>query len=173
MTHPTAAKTESEAWCEDIHSALKDFSVVSELAGEKLVPGELIVESLPAPHEYPRRWPKGKMAIYGFWLNGEWLKIGQVSPNSRERYIYQHYNKDSSGSNLAKSIANDPSMQGDILCLDKAELREWIKRETSRVNILMPSTMSRGLRLLLEAFLHVRLRPRYEGSSRSERKRSD
>ena len=47
--------------------------------------------------------------------------------------------------------------------LDKTSLAAWIKRETSRVNILLPESRGRRLRLLLEAFLHTRLRPRYEG----------
>ena len=40
---------------------------------------------------------------------------------------------------------------------------EWIERETSRVNILLPSTRGKKLLSLLEIFLHVRLRPKYEG----------
>jgi len=39
----------------------------------------------------------------------------------------------------------------------------WISAETHRVNILLSARREPELLALLEAFLHLRLRPRYEG----------
>ena len=38
----------------------------------------------------------------------------------------------------------------------------WLKVSTCRVNLLLPAQHSRNLLALLETFLHVRLKPRYE-----------
>ncbi len=163
MTQPTDVQTEPEAWCEDITSALEDFSIVSELAGEEIVFEDEDVEFLPAPHVPPSRLPTGRMAIYGFWFDGNCLKIGKAGPKTKERYTSQHYNINSAKSTLAKSISKDPSLSEHVDGLNSGDLRDWIKRETSRVNVLMSSTRSKHILALLEAFLHARLKPRYEG----------
>ena len=102
------------------------------------------------------------MAVYGFWYDGQWLKIGKVSPNSNALYVSQHYNKGSAMSTLAGSLANDPRT-GLVAEFDTNDAGAWIRTATSRVNILLPATRHLALLSLLEAFLHVRLRPRYEG----------
>ena len=152
-----------ESWREDILSALEDFSVISGLAKNRIVLGSRDVEFLSAPHR-PRTLPTGKMAVYGFWLNGEWLKIGQAGPKSNARYTSQHYTG-SAQSTLSGSLRKDVAMRNAAGLEDDAltEWAAWIKRETSRVNILLPSTQSKSLLSLLESFLHVRLNPRYEG----------
>ncbi len=146
-------------WRRDIWLALEDFRTVSDLAGSKIVFEKEDVEFLHKP-----RLPTGKMAIYGFWFDGAWLKIGQAGPNSGPRYTYQHYGF-KVGSTLAKSLSSDESMR-KIAGLEKDDESgwgEWIEHETSRVNILLTSTRGKNLLSLLEAFLHVRLHPKYEG----------
>jgi hypothetical protein len=101
------------------------------------------------------------MAIYAFWSNGEWLKIGQAGPKSAARYTSQHYNPNSSMSNLAKSLANDLRMK-EVLGFDSQNPGQWVKGSACRVNILLPSDKRQELLSLLEVFLHARLRPRYE-----------
>jgi len=147
-------------WREDVGSALRDFAAVSELAGERADLGHADVEFLRAPHK-PGSLPKGKMAVYGFWWDGTWLKIGKAGEKSNARYVSQHYTGNAPSS-LAGSIRNDERMRC-ISDLDGKDLAAWIKRETSRVNILLPATRNKALMSLLEAFLHVRLHPRYEG----------
>lgn len=141
--------------------ALNDFVTVADLAGEPIMLDELIVEFLPAPHRPPSHLPDGKMAVYAFWWNGEWLKIGKVGPNSNARYVSQHYSG-SAMSTLAGSLANDPQMV-NIKGFDRLKPDEWIKKSTCRVNILMSAGQRKEVLSLLEAFLHARLRPRYEG----------
>jgi len=102
------------------------------------------------------------MAVYGFWNDGIWLKLGKAGPKSQARYTSQHYNKGNAQSTLAGSLTNDPQMRV-VAGFDLQNPGAWIKVSTCRVNILLPSQRRKELLSLLEAFLHVRLRPRYEG----------
>ncbi|BCS32691.1 hypothetical protein TBR22_A19130 [Luteitalea sp. TBR-22] len=101
------------------------------------------------------------MAVYGFWGHGRWLKVGIAGPKSGARFCSQHYRAGSAPSTLAASLAADPEMAA-IAGFDPADAGAWIKSATHRVNILMPTSEPRELLALLEAFLHLRLRPRYE-----------
>lgn len=148
-------------WRDEIVSVLEAFVTVAELAGEHIKVDEIKVEILPAPHKQPPSLPSGKMAVYAFWWDGEWLKIGQVGPNSGARFTSQHYTG-SAMSTLAGSLAKDPRME-QVIGFDKQNPGEWIKKSTCRVNILVPSQRRKELLSLLEAFLHIRLKPRYEG----------
>ena len=149
-------------WHDDIDSAIVAFVGVAELAGEIFQPGDVVVEYLDAPHRQPSNLPTGKMAIYAFWWNETWLKIGKAGPKSAARYTSQHYNPNSSKSNLAKSLMNDQKMI-KVAGFDVSNPVEWLKGSTCRVNILMSLQRRKELLSLLEAFLHVRLNPRYEG----------
>jgi len=151
-------------WRKEIETALIAFVTVSQLANDPVQLGDLEVEFLDAPHVSPAKLPSRKMAIYGFWWNGTWLKIGKAGPNSNARYTYQHYDAMSAQSTLAGSLANDLQMN-KVIGFDKQNPGEWIKASTCRVNILIAKYRRRELLSLLEAFLHVRLHPRYEGLS--------
>ncbi len=148
-------------WRKEMEEALAAFITVVELAGDPIKLDDLQVEYWSAPHKAPSNLPAGKMAIYAFWWNDEWLKIGKAGPNSGPRYVSQHYTG-SAISTLAGSLANDPRMQ-EVHGFDRQHLGEWIKRSTCRVNILVSARKRKEVLSLLEAFLHVRLVPRYEG----------
>jgi hypothetical protein len=148
-------------WRKDIEDALMAFVTVAKLAGEPITLDEFNVEYLPAPHKQPSSLPKGKMAIYAFCWNNEWLKIGKAGPNSNARYTSQHYTG-SALSTLAGSLANDPH-KCNFIGIDRQDLGRWIKKSTCRVNILIPDHRRKDLLSLLEVFLHSRLRPHYEG----------
>jgi len=122
---------------------------------------DLAVEFLEAPHNPPSSLPDGKMAVYGFWYSGEWLKVGMAGSKSQARYTSQHYNPASAGSTLAASLAKDPRMSG-APGFSAAAPGEWIRSHTNRVNVLIPNEHGTLLLALLEAFMHVRLKPRYE-----------
>jgi len=149
-------------WSGEIAEALAAFVTVADLAGAPIARGEIETEFLAAPHRPPAFLPAGKMAVYGFWWNGIWLKIGKAGPKSSARYTSQHYSLHSAQSTLAKSLAKDPDML-TVAAFDPRNPGPWIKRSTHRVNILLPSERPKELLSLLEAFLHLRLRPRYEG----------
>jgi hypothetical protein len=87
---------------------------------------------------------------------------GKVGPKSQARYISQHYNAASARSTLAASLIHDARM-ASVTGFSTAMPGDWIMRATCRVNILVPMQMGPALLSLLEAFLHVRLNPIYEG----------
>ena len=149
-------------WKDEIERALADFITVTQLAGDPLQIEEIKVEYLVAPHKPPSSLPNGKMAIYAFWWDGVWLKVGKAGPKSEARYVSQHYNAGSAQSTLAASLNNDPRMN-TVTGFHPLGPSGWIKASTCRVNILLPSSRKKNLLSLLEAFLRARLSPRYEG----------
>jgi hypothetical protein len=149
-------------WRANITAALAAFRTVAEGAGSPVPEKDLMVDFCDAPHEAPKCLPAGKVAIYGFWGNGVWLKIGKAGPKSNARYTSQHYNTGSAQSTLARSLAECPTMRS-VAGFDAARPGDWIKGSTYRVNILLPERYNGPVLALLEAYLHVRLKPRYEG----------
>lgn len=147
-------------WRTEIIGAIEDFLSAAEIAGKKLNHSDFEIEYLEAPHRSPSNLPKGKMAIYGFWYDGKWLKIGRVGPKSNARYTNQHYNPNGGRSTLAKSLLNDSSIWNGRV--QPENIGEWIKNNTNRVNILLDSKHGLILLAFLEAFLHLRSEPRYE-----------
>ncbi len=109
----------------------------------------------------------GYMAVYTFALGDKWLKVGQVSKNSNQRYKYDHYKTDK-GSTLARSLINDPKMVKDY-SLDKSNVRDWIKNHCDRYDVWIDSTRFSNPTIVLnfvEGLLQYNLNPRYEGKYR-------
>lgn len=150
------------SWIDDISKAIASFRAVAESAGVDLCSADFTLEFCTAPHAPPKSLPRGKVAVYGFWGNGTWLKIGKAGPKSNARYTSQHYNVGSAMSTLAQSLADCPTMKA-VPGFDSQRPGDWIKGSTHRVNILLPERHNGSVLALLEAYLHVRLRPRYEG----------
>jgi hypothetical protein len=148
-------------WKSMVSDAVKDFQTVADLARCPLGSNDFQIEYLESPHKPPSRLPLGKMAVYGFWHEGEWMKIGLAGPNSSARYTSQHYNQNSAQSTLAGSLCRDPRV---AICkgFDISAPGNWIKTRCHRVNILLDSRYGPLVLAMLEAFLHLRLRPRYE-----------
>jgi hypothetical protein len=151
----------TDDWRSQVEAALDAFVAVATLAQTTLSPAQIEVTFLDAPHTPPSSLPAGRMAVYGYWGNGAWLKIGIAGPKSQARYTSQHYSLRSAPSTLAKSLAGDGRM---LSCngFDARAPAGWIKSSCHRVNILLPMECGRDVLALLEAFLHVRLKPRYE-----------
>jgi hypothetical protein len=149
-------------WRNDIERGLTDFLAVTQLAGHPITACELTCELHPAPHRPPSRLPVGMMAVYCFWGDGCWLKVGKAGPNSQARYTSQHYNPASAPSTLAASLVRDARMKS-IDGFAHAQPGNWIKTSCCRVNILISAKLRPEMLSLLEAFLHARLMPRYEG----------
>ena len=149
------------SWRDDIKTTLSDFVTVSELARDPIRRDEIEVEFLDAPHRAPSRLPVGKMAIYGFWRDGEWLKIGKAGPKSQARYTSQHYGLNAM-STLAKTLIKAHAVQ-PFAGFDPEIPGDWIRASTHRVNILIDAERGNAMLSLIEAFLHARLKPRYEG----------
>lgn len=148
-------------WKSMIGEAVKDFQTVTELARSPLCSDDFQIEFLECPHKPPSCLPSGKMAVYGFWHDVEWLKIGLAGPNSNARYTSQHYNPNSAQSTLSGSLCRDPRT-ANCAGFDVAAPGNWIKSHCCRANILLDCKHGPLVLAMLEAFLHLRLTPRYE-----------
>lgn len=149
------------SWQPQMAEALADFVEVAQLAGATLKLGDLHVEYCPAPHRTPTRLPPGMMALYAFHGAGGWLKVGIAGQQSQARFTSQHYNAGSAPSTLAASLCKDSTVSA-LPEWDPQCVGDWIRGNCHRVNVLVPASLGRPLLALLEAFLHVRLQPRYE-----------
>ena len=146
---------------------VRDFVQVANLSGFVINAEAIKHEVLPAPHK-ARSLPSGKQAAYVFSLarpDTTVLKIGKVGPRSNARFLSQHYNPNSSGSNLAKSLLLHPETwrQLGIASLREDTVGDWLKEHTARDHFYMNADQSKLLLNLLETFLHGRLRPLFEG----------
>lgn len=121
------------------------------------------------PHSPPSRLPKGKVAVYIFSDKERVLKVGQVGPNSQPRYTSHHYNSESSGSNLSKSLLEDEHARQKH-GLSQETVGEWIKKNTDRVNFIINADYYGPILNLFEAFVQCRLNPVYEGHASRSRK---
>lgn len=107
----------------------------------------------------PLALPANSAAVYIFKWNDHYLKVGKVNSNSNARYQSQHYNPASSGSNLSKSLLSDTAFQA---LLGDSNVGEWIKANTTRFNILIPSNLGKNFVHFAEAFFILKCNPRFE-----------
>jgi hypothetical protein len=148
-------------WKADLESALNGFVKGAGLARASIRQEDIQVEYLEASHKPPSRLPKGKMAVYGFWLGSECLKIGIAGPSSIARYTSQHYNPKSAQSTLAASLLKNTGIS-ERSHFNQNSAGDWIKSNCHRVNILLDTNHGMLMLRLLESFLHLYFRPRYE-----------
>lgn len=112
------------------------------------------------PH-VPHTLKQGKMGIYTFLYQDEFLKIGKAGPHSNARFFSQHYLPSSARSNLSKSILEDDRMRGLGITADN--VGDWIKQNTRRIDILFDVSLGIFTLELIEATFHYKYEPRYEG----------
>src|SRR5689334_15495063 len=113
-----------------------------EAAGNDLANQTIHTDCSGPPHRQPSNQPGGMPAVYAFFYEGRCLKCGQVGPNSAARYTSQHYNPRSSPSNLALTLLQRGNEIG-ITNVPEAEIGDWIKKNTSRANVLLPTTIKK------------------------------
>lgn len=131
---------------------------VVRLAGTHIDDRQIDIIDRACPHK-PESLPAGKMGIYMFKYRERFLKIGKAGPKSNARFLSQHYNPDSSNSNLAKYLIND----NDISLGAGMSIGEWIRTNVHRIDMLLDASLGIHVLSLLEAFLHCRFNPKYEG----------
>jgi hypothetical protein len=144
--------------------SLDAFADVLKLATSTFDTEEIELVLLPKPHKPPSSLPRGKMAVYSFFHDEKCLKVGKVGAKSQARYVSQHYLPNSSMSNLAKSLINSVTWSGQH-SLEEASVGPWIKTYTDRINFILPESAGLEVLSLLEAFLHCRWKPEFEGKS--------
>lgn len=113
------------------------------------------------PHT-PRQKPENKMGVYCFCYNGNYLKIGKAGLKSNARFLSQHYSSNSAKSSFARSILNDQEMI-DSVGVTSGNIKEWIKQNCRRIDIIIDGEVGIFTLELIEAVLHYRYKPRYEG----------
>ena len=122
---------------------------------------ELVQWNVGVQTHIPVKLPTNKAAIYIFKWNDTYLKVGKVNSKSNARYQSQHYNPNSSNSNLSKSLLSDTEFQalvGDVT------VGEWIKENTTRFNILIPTNLEKNFVHFAEAFFILKCNPRFENT---------
>lgn len=113
--------------------------------------------------EFPHKlkFIKGKMYIYTFQFNNDYLKIGKAGAKSKPRFYSHHYHPSRTKSNLAKSILNDTTMNHHLLTEDN--ISNWIKQNVRRIDIEINSNLGIFTLNLIESILHCLYKPKYEG----------
>ncbi|HEX8561964.1 MAG TPA: hypothetical protein VF676_03185 [Flavobacterium sp.] len=148
----------------NIQPILEDFIKVCKLAKVDIKIQDITVEILLAGDNHlPKKLPSGKMAVYIFTdpQCNICYKVGKVGRNSNARYQAQHYSPFSSKSNLAKSILNDDEINEIVEV--QLDIGSWIRKNTTRTNLLIDAQKGILVLNLLEAFVQNRLKPKYEG----------
>lgn len=137
------------------------IQTVSESLGT-IIPSESYEIILREKPHSPCSLPSGKMAVYMFRYNDQFLKIGKVGPKSNARFQNQHYSPNSAQSNLAKSIINDDNM---VSVVRETPIDKWIKNNCDRIDIIIDEKSVPEFTLeLIETILHYKYRPKYEGN---------
>lgn len=127
-----------------------------------------------APHK-AHSLPTGKCSVYVFSICGAWgknciaganfvLKIGKVGPNSNPRFQYQHYNPNSAGSNVAKSLLRSRILWPylGISGLTEAHVGDWIRQNTDRDHFYLDG-VDKAYLDDVERFVRGVLGPAFEG----------
>jgi len=140
---------------------LRSIKNTATALGKTIDTSKIWVIDRGVPHIAPKKLPEGRMAVYTFIYNDEFLKIGKAGPNSNARYTSQHYNPGSAMSNLAKSLLDDRDMNNCGIFEDN--VGEWIKSNCRRIDIEMDTSLGIFTLELVEAILHYKYIPKYEG----------
>lgn len=133
---------------------------VSSVLGKSIDKGKYEIIDRGIPHQ-PKVLPSGMMGVYTFWYEGKFMKIGKAGPKSGARFLSQHYNPKSAQSTLAASILTDKRMQDKGII--ESNVGDWIKNNCRRVDILLNSDLGIFALELIEAALHYKYEPIYEG----------
>lgn len=138
----------------------RDFVTVAALAGMPVPLSAIDIEELAAPHKPPSSLPKERMAVYVFLYGERCLKVGKAGQRSAARYCSQHYGF-RAPSTLARSLV--ASQSRDFSDVNEDNVEAWIRRNTRRINFLIPSSYGVFLLSLMEMFIQCRLKPEFEG----------
>lgn len=153
------------SYCDELDKIITD---VTEVLGRPIHKNEYEIIDRGIPHK-PGKLPPDKMGVYAFIFGDEYLKIGKVGPRSNARFQSQHYNAMSAKSTLAASLINDKRMSD--WGITKENAGDWIKANTRRIDILFEKSVGIFTVELIEAALHYKYEPRYEGFTTQRNKK--
>lgn len=141
---------------EQLIELLAQFRRVHGVQG--ILPEQIDLQFEGGPHTRPRPL-RDQMAVYLFFRERVWLRIGQTSYSPR--FTSQHYGTNRSGSTFAKDVwANrvEFGFRGP-----EGQIDDFLFQNFGRANIRIPADRGNAINRLLEAFLHLHLNPRFEG----------
>ena len=148
----------------DIEDLIRDLSEtilkLSTILGKPINKESFEIIDRGVPHK-PVPLPIGKMGVYMFLYKGSFLKIGKAGPKSNARFYSQHYNPKSARSTLAASILSDKTIDG--INITESNIGDWIKENCNRIDILLDADLGIFALELIEAALHYKFEPLYEG----------
>jgi hypothetical protein len=134
----------------------------ASIAGFKVSVADLqIVVWRKGLNHIPTALPRGFAAIYIFKWNTKYLKVGKVNTKSSARYHSQHYNPDSSNSNLSKTLLKEPEFEA-MIGIEHPGV--WLKKNTTRFNILIPASLGKNFVHFAEAFFILKCNPMFENT---------
>lgn len=139
---------------------LKIIDEISKILGKPIDKEKYKVIDRGMPHQ-PIKLPFGTMGVYAFWYNENFLKIGKAGPKSNARFFSQHYNPNSAHSTLSASILGDKNMQDKGIT--EFNVGDWIRNNCRRIDILLDISLGIFTLELIEAALHYKFEPVYEG----------
>ena len=149
---------------DEIKTTMKYGEEVTRTLGHALTADSYDIKDAVCPHQQTPL-PKGYAAVYIFaYKTGnkyECLKIGKANAKSNARFTSQHYGF-SSPSTLARSICNDDEFRK--MGVTEENVKEWILNNLRRINIFIKAEEGKAATELIEALLHYKFRPRYEGN---------
>lgn len=146
-------------YIEDFRETIK---CVSTVLGRPIDLAEVEIIDRGCPH-IPQKLKQGMMGVYTFSYHDRFLKIGKVGSKSNARFLSQHYLPNSAKSTLAASILADKDMEYLGLTADTVGL--WIKENCRRIDLLINANLDVFTLELIEASLHYKYQPKYEGFS--------
>lgn len=130
----------------------------SKAIGKELTKTDFYINYQGKCHS-PQKLPAGKMAVYTFIYNGEFLKIGQANKKSSARYQSHHYYIKSGKSSLANSLLKDESMSSIVTKLNVAQ---WIKSNCERYDVIINEELGKQTLNFIEGLLQYKYKPKYE-----------
>lgn len=149
---------------DDIRHTMEYVEEITQKLGYAFPSKSYYIEDAGCPHKLSSL-PKGYAAVYVFVYRTEnkyeYLKIGKANVNSAARFTSQHYGF-STSSTLAKSICNDDEFRQ--IGINKENVKEWMINNLHRINIFIGEEHGKAATELVEAILHYKFRPRYEGN---------
>lgn len=152
---------------EEIYAVIES---ITNALGKPLDRGSYEVKDRGVPH-IPERLRINKRAVYMFCYNGIFLKIGKVNPLSKNRYYEHHYRYNGANSTLAKSIIDDENVKIDNV--NEKNIGEWIKSNCQRIDIIIDDQIDIFTLNLIEAALHFKYKPIYEGYKSQRKSKED
>ena len=152
-TTETTESTESTEIRPTLQEVFRDRIAEFNLRNYNMSIDDFEIEYLAEPHQ-PKPLPKGKQAIYVFYLDDRCLYIGYAGSKSSSRFYSQHYNVKS----------NDGTLAGYLLksgMSDYYGIKDWIKTNCWRINIYTDARFGTKILQNLRDFLKAQYKPLY------------